>query len=113
MIANRYTEQSAPKWVNEAEVTKIDSGTGEVITKLRREWEKLGAKEGKYAHPDTKKYTMVVPHTCITCQDQIIPAGTPQIPAGSMDVEALEARENEADNAINSYKCPKCDGFAY
>ena len=113
MIANRYTEQSAPKWVNEAKVTKIDGETGEVMTKLRREWEKLGAKEGKYAHPTTQKYTMVVPHTCITCQDQIIPAGTPQIPAGSMDVEALEARENETDNAINSYKCPKCDGFAY
>ena len=84
---------------------KIDSKSGELITKSRGEWIKLKAPKGEvWENPDTGKYTIVDMIPCPHCGKKI--------PGPLQMVHPKHLKDQEASRKLwdeyKSYKCPEC-----
>jgi len=90
-----------PAWVGGQLIERIDSKTGELMTKPLEEWDKLGQKGGVYKHPETGEYTMEIPIVCESCGAKIAPPSSPPDPEGT-GLGLIRA--------VAKMKCPKCGG---
>jgi len=96
----------APDWVTEKMVELIDKETAEVISRPLGEWGKLGTKDGYFKNPNTGRFTMTTPVTCMSCGEIVVGPPNMSIPSGVKDPDALlEQRKQEWKNV-----CPKCGG---
>ena len=87
-----------------AEESRIDEDTLDVITLTAGEWMELGSKSDRYKNPKTDKYAMVDIMVCKHC-DQKIPA--PIHPRG------VSLRDWIPPTGWpNIYRCPRCEKFA-
>ena len=91
-----------PKAVLERMIEKVDSNTGDVVTKQYQEWLALGQKDGLYKNEATGQYTMAIPLVCGACGAKIPLPSTPE-----------EFKTQTADMAAMmkwqaTVKCPKC-----
>jgi len=130
LVVKKYTgAPTQPDRVLDREITKVDTVSGKLVTLKYREWQGLGAKDGKYKNPETQQFTMVDPIICAACHAKIPPVELPPEPgviippegASEKEIEALAEKENAAREAyevqviklMNDYLCPKCGKHAY
>ena len=66
-VKSRFRKPTAPQWLREQPVEKVDEKTLEVMTLSFAEWEKLGAKDGYCRNPKTGEYQMCGALTCASC----------------------------------------------
>ena len=94
-----------PDWFLATPIEKIDSESGELITKSVEEWIKLKAPKGEaWKNPETGKYTIVDMIPCVHCREWI--------PGPLIMVWPAHSREPgyvfKFIREYFSYKCPKC-----
>ena len=71
-------EKKPPDWVLDKTIERMDTKTGEVITKTVGEWNKLGHREGLFNNPNSGEYTMKRAMICDKCGEKIpAPGGNP------------------------------------
>ena len=92
-------------------VEKIDSKTGELITKTQGEWNKLRRDNfgGVWKNPETGEYTVVGVIVCPHCGEKI--------PERLRTVEQVNDPASVSPEALRAanllYKCPKCGKCPY
>ena len=110
-------EMNQPDRLLDRRVERIDSESLELVTKPRREWKRLGQKDGKYKNPKTDKYTMVVPAICASCGQKIPMSDVALATPGAASDRPLEPEEHleamkKQEALIKEWRCPRCGGYA-
>jgi len=110
-------EATPPDRLLDRPVERIDSESLELMTKSRREWKRLGEKDGKYKNPKTGKYTMVVPAICASCGQKIPMLDAALTTPGAASGRPVDPEEHlkamqKQEALIKEWRCPRCGGYA-
>jgi len=114
MIVLRVTSSPpAPEWMEEKMVEKMDTVTGESITKSLVKWQKIGFKGDMYKNPKTGEFTMADPVKCPHCGAKIPAAPMPPMPEdfgeGPVEAQRVMGQWNrERARVAREYACPEC-----